>query len=65
MTTLKRSGVVESLRVALTSNSLDWVQQFSGDRGLQLLLGVIRECLTRYRTSRLRLYSVEEPRDSN
>ena len=47
MSTLKRSGVVESLRVALTSNSLDWVQQFSGDRGLQLLLGVIRECLTR------------------
>merc|ERR1719234_1781751 len=41
---VKKLNCIESLRVALTSNSLEWVQEF-GNKGLKLLLGVIKECL--------------------
>ena len=43
---LKKLNCIESLRVALTSNSLEWVQEF-GNKGLKLLLEVITECLGR------------------
>ena len=44
---IKKLNCIESLRVALTSNSLEWVQEF-GNKGLKLLLGVIKECLGRF-----------------
>ena len=44
---VKKLNCIESLRVALTSNSLEWVQEF-GNKGLKLLLGVIKECLGRF-----------------
>ena len=34
---------IESLRVALTNNSLDWVQDF-GNKGLKQVLNVLNEC---------------------
>ena len=43
---VKKLNCIESLRVALTSNSLEWVQEF-GNKGLKLLLEVITECLGR------------------
>ena len=41
----KKTNCVESLRVALTNNSLEWIQEF-GKKGLRQLLDVIRDCLT-------------------
>jgi len=40
----KKSSCIESLRVALTSNSLEWVQEF-GNKGLEIILEIIRDCL--------------------
>ncbi|XP_023337546.1 protein diaphanous isoform X3 [Eurytemora carolleeae] len=39
----KKYNCVESLRVALTSNSLEWVQDF-GNKGLKQVLSVLNEC---------------------
>ena len=41
---LRRSSCVESLRVALTSNGVDWIQDF-GVKGLKLLLNLVSDCL--------------------
>jgi len=37
---------MESLRVALTSNKLDWVHQF-GARGLDQILHILKECFNK------------------
>ena len=42
---LVEEGSLEPLRVSLTSNSLEYIQEF-GVTGLQRLLGVIQDCLT-------------------
>ena len=42
----KNTNFMESLRVALTSNSLEWVQEF-GNKGLKIVLDVIKDCLRR------------------
>ena len=34
---------IESLRVALTNNSLEWIQEF-GTRGLKQVLSLLNEC---------------------
>ena len=39
----KKLHCIESLRVALTNNSLDWVQDF-GNKGLKQVLNVLNEC---------------------
>jgi len=39
----KKYSCVESLRVALTNNSLEWVQDF-GNKGLKVVLSVLNEC---------------------
>jgi len=39
----KKSGCIESLRVALTNNSLEWVQEF-GNKGLEQVLEALNEC---------------------
>ena len=39
----KKSSCVESLRVALTNNSLEWVQEF-GNKGLEQVLEILNEC---------------------
>merc|ERR1719245_214071 len=39
----KKQHCIESLRVALTNNSLDWVQDF-GNKGLKQVLNVLNEC---------------------
>merc|ERR1740131_599730 len=39
----KKYSCVESLRVALTNNSLEWVQDF-GQKGLKQVLSVLNEC---------------------
>merc|ERR550519_1836284 len=40
---LKKYSCIESLRVALTNNSLEWVQDF-GNKGLKQVLSVLNEC---------------------
>merc|ERR1719509_195812 len=40
---LKKYNCIESLRVALTNNSLEWVQDF-GNKGLKQVLSVLNEC---------------------
>ena len=39
----KKFSCIESLRVALTSNSLAWIQEF-GTKGLRQVLGLLNEC---------------------
>ena len=39
----KKLHCIESLRVALTNNSLEWVQDF-GNKGLKQVLNVLNEC---------------------
>jgi len=39
----KKYSCIESLRVALTNNSLEWVQDF-GNKGLKQVLSVLNEC---------------------
>ena len=39
----KKYSCIESLRVALTNNSLDWVQEF-GTKGLKQVLSLLNEC---------------------
>ena len=39
----KKFSCIESLRVALTSNSLEWIQEF-GTKGLKQVLGLLNEC---------------------
>ena len=39
----KKQHCIESLRVALTNNSLEWVQDF-GNKGLKQVLNVLNEC---------------------
>ena len=39
----KQQHCIESLRVALTNNSLEWVQDF-GNKGLKQVLNVLNEC---------------------
>jgi len=39
----KKYSCIESLRVALTNNSLEWVQDF-GNKGLKQVLNVLNEC---------------------
>ncbi len=39
----KKYSCVESLRVALTNNSLAWVQEF-GTKGLKQVLSLLNEC---------------------
>eukprot|EP00092_Neocalanus_flemingeri_P020848 GFUD01022586.1.p1 GENE.GFUD01022586.1~~GFUD01022586.1.p1 ORF type:complete len:1076 (+),score=306.59 GFUD01022586.1:84-3311(+) len=39
----KKSSCIESLRVALTNNSLEWVQEF-GNKGLEQVLQILNEC---------------------
>jgi diaphanous 2 len=39
----KKLSCIESLRVALTSNSLEWIQEF-GSKGLKEVLGLLNEC---------------------
>ena len=39
----KKYSCIESLRVALTNNSLEWVQEF-GTKGLKQVLSLLNEC---------------------
>ena len=39
----KKFSCIESLRVALTNNSLEWIQEF-GTKGLKQVLGLLNEC---------------------
>ena len=39
----KKYSCIESLRVALTNNSLEWIQEF-GTRGLKQVLSLLNEC---------------------
>merc|ERR1719369_2064660 len=39
----KKLSCIESLRVALTNNSLEWVQEF-GNQGLEQVLEILNEC---------------------
>ena len=39
----KKYSCVESLRVALTNNPLEWVQEF-GTKGLKQVLSLLNEC---------------------
>ena len=39
----KKYSCIESLRVALTNNSLEWVQEF-GTKGLKIVLSLLNEC---------------------
>merc|ERR1719323_2232483 len=39
----KKYSCIESLRVALTNNSLEWIQEF-GTKGLKQVLGLLNEC---------------------
>ena len=48
----KKLHCIESLRVALTNNSLDWVQEF-GNKGLKQVLNVLNECFRKYETDSL------------
>ena len=41
----KKFSCIESLRVALTSNSLEWIQEF-GTKGLRQVLGLLNECFS-------------------
>merc|ERR1719233_305490 len=43
MTLAKKFSCIESLRVALTNNPLEWVQEF-GNKGLEQVLEVLHEC---------------------
>merc|ERR1719369_1551433 len=43
MTLAKKFSCIESLRVALTNNTLEWVQEF-GNKGLEQVLEVLHEC---------------------
>jgi len=43
VTLAKKYGCIESLRVALTNNNLEWVQEF-GNKGLEQVLEVLRDC---------------------
>merc|ERR1719233_2509875 len=43
MTLSKKFSCIESLRVALTNNTLEWVQEF-GNKGLEQVLEVLHEC---------------------
>ena len=43
----KKYSCIESLRVALTNNSLEWVQDF-GNKGLKQVLNVLNECFRKY-----------------
>ncbi|QQP38860.1 Putative LOC100741633 [Caligus rogercresseyi] len=43
MSLQKKYRCIESLRVALTNNSLEWVQEF-GTKGLQQVLSLLKEC---------------------
>ena len=43
----KKSSCIESLRVALTNNSLDWVKEF-GVKGLKQVLSLLNECFRKY-----------------
>ena len=40
----KKYSCIESLRVALTSNSLQWVQDFTTGGGLKQVLNLLNEC---------------------
>ena len=42
----KKLTCIESLRVALTNNSLEWVQEF-GTKGLKQVLSLLNECFTK------------------
>lgn len=39
----KKYSCIESLRVALTNNSLEWIQEF-GTKGLKQVLSLLNEC---------------------
>ena len=39
----KKESCIESLRVALTNNSLEWIQEF-GTKGLKQVLSLLNEC---------------------
>ncbi|XP_040571681.1 protein diaphanous isoform X5 [Lepeophtheirus salmonis] len=43
MSLQKKYSCIESLRVALTNNSLEWVQEF-GTKGLKQVLSLLKEC---------------------
>merc|ERR1719154_825422 len=42
---VKKSSCIESLRVALTNNSLEWVQEF-GNKGLEQVLDILNKCFS-------------------
>ena len=39
----KKYSCIESLRVALTNNNLEWVQEF-GSKGLKQVLSLLNDC---------------------
>ena len=43
----KKYSCIESLRVALTNNSLEWVQEF-GTKGLKQVLSLLNECFRKW-----------------
>ena len=43
---VKKSSCTESLRVALTNNSLEWVQEF-GNKGLEQVLDILNKCFSK------------------
>ena len=43
----KKSSCIESLRVALTNNSLEWVKEF-GVKGLKQVLSLLNDCFRKY-----------------